>query len=116
MRDDCYLVRQIIDLINEIENAIHEYGDDIEDFLSTPVYKAGCTMFLMQIGEYAKDLSDEFTKSHNTIDWDGLKGLRNVIAHRYEHVNYMMLWAMIIDELPQVKEVCNQYISSIENG
>lgn len=111
MRDDKYLIKQIVDLIEEIETAVHEYGDDIDDFLSTPIYKAGCTLFLMQIVEYAKDLSDEFIESHKDIDWDGLKGLRNVIAHKYEHVNYMMLWTMIMDELPQVKKVCNQYLS-----
>lgn len=115
MRDDEKNIKEIIKLADNINDAVIEFGDDIEDFLSSPIFKAGCTMYLMQIGEYSRRLSDDFIKSHPEVDWDGLRGLRNIIAHKYEEVDYNRLWTMITVEVPALSKICRTYIANNDN-
>ena len=44
-------------------------------------------MNLMQIGENAVKIDDEFMNKHTDIKWKEMKGLRNRIVHDYDGVN-----------------------------
>ena len=46
-----------------------------------------CVFNLSQIGELAGKISDKTIKNNPSIEWCGLKALRNRIVHDYEGVN-----------------------------
>jgi len=48
------------------------------------------------IGEASKD-------RHPEIDWTGILGLRNRIAHEYFGLNLSIIWEIIKKELPKLK-------------
>jgi len=59
------------------------------------------TAFVLgQIGELAKQISEEFQNATAHIYWRGIRGLRNRIVHDYENLDMNRLWEVIRDDLP----------------
>ena len=63
----------------------------------------------IQIGEYVGRLSDDFKNEYNSVQWRQLKGLRNIMAHNYENIIDHIVWDIIHDDIPKIKE----YLESI---
>jgi uncharacterized protein with HEPN domain len=53
------------------------------------------------IGEAARRLSDAAKLGHADIDWRRIIGLRNVVVHDYDEVDYGRHWRVIQEDLPQ---------------
>ncbi|WP_370867115.1 DUF86 domain-containing protein [Anaerotruncus sp. DFI.9.16] len=47
------------------------------------VYHNPYALCILQIGELARHLSDDFQQTHHTVPWQGIRGLRNIVAHAY---------------------------------
>ena len=52
------------------------------------------------LGEAARKVSDEFQSAHPDIDWRGLIGQRNVLAHEYGRIDHRLLFEAATDRLP----------------
>lgn len=55
---------------------------------------------LLSIGEAAKNLPSEYLERHAEVDWRGLKGMRDILAHRYFGLDLQILWVTVKGELP----------------
>ena len=67
-----------------------------------------CCMCIVQIGELCGLLSEELRQRHPEIPWRNIYGLRNRIIHDYEGVNFLLIWQIIRDDLPVLKEQLNR--------
>ena len=56
------------------------------------------------MGEYANRFSDEFREEYDEIEWKQLIGLRNIIAHNYENSIDDIIWEIIHDDVPEIRE------------
>ena len=56
------------------------------------------------IGEASKNVPDEVKKQYQKIYWEGMIGLRNRIVHEYFGVDLKIVWHIIKEELPALKE------------
>ena len=97
---------------NIILNKINNYIIEINDFINSYDYETfskdkktinACVFNLSQIGELVSRFSDEFLDEYKTIDWRGLKALRNRIVHDYDGINLTMVWEVIHNEFPSLK-------------
>jgi uncharacterized protein with HEPN domain len=76
----------------------------LDDLLcNTLVYDAVMMNFIL-IGEACKRLSKELKAANPQVDWKGLNGYRNFIAHEYFGVDENIVWAAIKIELPKLKQ------------
>jgi len=106
----------VYETLTNLENAVNtliERTDSIrsaDDFVSTPwgmeKLDAAC-MVLLAIGESIKNL-DKLTEkkllsSYPLIDWKGLMGVRDIIAHRYFQVDSEAVFGIIKEEIPTLK-------------
>ena len=71
-----------------------------ESYIENEPVSAASVLHLLQIGELATGLSDDFRLQHNCIPWKGIIGLRNIIAHRYGNLNYTRIWDILVNEIP----------------
>ena len=63
------------------------------------------------IGEASKCIPEEVKKKMDqNIDWQGMVGLRNRIAHEYFDVSPPIIWQIAADELPTLKEQMEQIL------
>ena len=56
------------------------------------IYRNAISMPLMQIGELAKNLSEEFRGRYSEIPWRDAIRMRDVFAHHYGAMNYEQIW------------------------
>jgi len=63
------------------------------------------------IGEIVKRLPDEVLGQQPHIPWKGLKGMRDILTHRYHDVDLGLLWDALqqLDELKQAVEYLVQH-------
>ena len=92
------------------------YLSDIRDaVLKILNYSKGCTLETLKtdnktydsillnflvIGEAAVKISDEIKNRHTDIDWRGMIGMRNIIAHGYFKIDPEIIWDSIQKDLP----------------
>lgn len=54
------------------------------------------------IGEAARRLSDEAKRGRPDVEWRRIIGLRNVIVHDYDELDYARHWRVIQEDLPRL--------------
>ena len=54
------------------------------------------------IGEAARHVSPETKAAYATIDWRRIIGLRNVVVHDYDEIDYARHWRVIQEDVPKL--------------
>jgi len=55
------------------------------------------------IGEASKFIPNDVRGKYRDVDWQAIIGLRNRIAHEYFGISLTILWHIIKEELPKLK-------------
>ncbi len=96
--DSLYDILDFVDMAANLTSVGSErYNDDINLRLAG---EAICR----RMGEAAARLlhtdRGRFAAAHPEIDWVGIRGLRNVVAHQYEGVDHRIIWNALVTEFP----------------
>jgi len=62
------------------------------------------------IGEAARNIPDEIKTQYQNVDWKGIIGLRNRIAHVYFGINLTIIWEILTQEIPPLMEKVKQIL------
>jgi len=62
------------------------------------------------IGEASKYIPDYIKEKHTDVDWIGIVGLRNRIAHEYFGVSLEIVWNIVKQELPKLQNQMKQIL------
>jgi uncharacterized protein with HEPN domain len=73
---------------------------DFRQFLQDDLLKDGVERNLMIFGEAARKLSEQFKQEQPAIPWRRIIGLRNILVHEYEDIDYEEIWEIITIHLP----------------
>ena len=65
---------------------------------------------LSQMGELVTKIDQAFEEEHPEVHWRQLYGLRNRIVHDYEGVNLQLVWQIIQEDLPELKNQLTQIL------
>lgn len=76
-RPDTDLLQDIADAIRSIRSHL-QHGP-----ISVEIVMDAVAMRLLEIGEAVKGLSQEATATEAEVDWRGIAGMRDFVAHRY---------------------------------
>ncbi|MCL2427568.1 MAG: DUF86 domain-containing protein [Oscillospiraceae bacterium] len=98
---DRIIIQKIINYINDVKQYVGEMR--AEEFLEDKKTMTACAFTVSQIGELAKDISDDVQAKYKNIPWPAIKGMRNKIVHNYENVDLAVLWGTIEKSLPELK-------------
>lgn len=112
-RDESILTH-IVRYCDQVAEAIGIFGNEYTIFLSNNTYKNACCLCLLQIGELVGTLSAGFTTSHTEIPWKQIKGFRNIVAHAYGTIEPEIVWDIISNDLPRLKDYCKTCISNFQ--
>ena len=103
---DASILRHMSAHCEKIGRSVARFGRDRETFIADEDYHDSVTMSVLQIGELAGHLSDEFRAAHAEIPWRQIKQLRNIAVHQYETLNYKTVWDILTDDIPQLAAFC----------
>ena len=103
---DNSVIEHIKGYCEEIEKELKEIDNDKERFLNSSVYKNSLALCVLQIGELVGLLSEEYKLSNQEMDWRNIKGMRNVVAHKYGSFDFDVLWETVTEDIPMLYEFC----------
>ncbi|WP_298550512.1 HepT-like ribonuclease domain-containing protein [uncultured Parabacteroides sp.] len=91
-----------------------------DDFLTTPSgverLESIC-MLLIAIGESVKRIdkatNKELLSHYPEIDWKGVMGMRDIIAHHYFDIDAVIVFDVMKNNLPAVKMTIDKMLSDI---
>lgn len=91
------------------------FGTTFEAFKSDLAYQQSVSFSILQIGELCGGLSEEYRKQTKAqIQWNAIRGLRNIVAHDYSSVKLDILWDTISSDIPALKQFCDQQLAEAE--
>lgn len=79
-------------------------GYTYESFMSDTKLVDACVFNLSQIGELCRLADHTVVQKFPEIPWREMNGLRNRIVHDYEGVNLRLVWEIISEDIPELKE------------
>lgn len=66
------------------------------------------------IGEAANMLSPDFISLHTETPWKMVKGMRNYIVHEYFQIDDEVVWDVVTNNLPELREQVTRYIHNTD--
>jgi uncharacterized protein with HEPN domain len=95
-------LRHILDETNYLIDSSKDVAE--ERFSRDLTLQKAFVRSLEIIGEAIKNLSEDFTKSHGEVDWKSIAGMRDRLIHHYFGVDYEIVWDVIKNEIPKLRE------------
>ncbi len=112
MKHDQVFLKHILD---EIDFLIKETASKkFEEFIKNEVLKRACSRSLEIIGEAVKNLSPDFKRRFIEIEWKKIAGLRDKMIHGYFGVNWDIVWDVIKNKIPKLKEQVENILDKVE--
>jgi len=89
-------------------------GMSREDFLADRKTQQAVLMNLMVMGEATALLRNEhldFVETHPEVEWNKIRGMRNIMAHEYWTINLGIVWETVVSKIPMLHETLSGLIS-----
>lgn len=120
---DIELVRSSLLKVNTAIERILERSETVlspDDFLNTPSgveRMESICMLLIAIGESVKRIDKATGKKllpqYPEVDWKGVMGMRDIIAHHYFDIDAEVVFEVMKNSLPTVKNTIDRMIANI---
>lgn len=65
---------------------------------------------LHKIGEAVSRLPEEFLEQHPHASWRAMRGMRNIVAHQCDQVDYELIWNALAHRLPREAETWRRIV------
>jgi uncharacterized protein with HEPN domain len=101
MRDDR---RRLLDIAEAIERIEKYASKGRETFEDDELIQNWILHHLQVIGEAARAISDELKDEHDQMPWLQIVGMRHILVHRYFEVDPDLIWSVVEDDVPVLKQ------------
>lgn len=109
LNKDYYILLSMLETIEKIIRYTSNYHSADELYQNDRDFDAAMMNFIV-IGEEVGKLTDELKLKTNQIDWQKIYSLRNIIAHHYFGINVDIVWQIINNDLPKLKDDLNMLL------
>ena len=104
------ILLNILKYTDEIAETLVRFGNDKEDFDNDKVFRNAVSMPMLQIGELAKELKDDFRQEYPEVRVRGLVGMRNMFAHQYHNMDIDEIWSTATIDIPLIASVIKKIL------
>jgi len=93
----------VIDLLEAAKLALsYVSGKTKDEFLKDTQCQDAVIRRLEIIGEAARRISDETRATYPKLPWKAMVGMRNVMIHKYDDVDLVIVWDTVQNDLQPV--------------
>ena len=114
LKRDILLLRTILKYCENIEDFVRTHGSNEESFNEDLIFQYGCAFSLIQIGQCVKDISPKLKGRFPEVDWKGVAGFRDKMAHAYASINISRFRYTILNHLPPLMNGCKNILDDIQ--
>lgn len=104
-RTDRRALEQIIDSVEAIQRHPAPDPDSLEE---NELLGSHYVRHLIIIGEAVSRLSESFRHQHDQVAWHEIVGMRNILVHDYEDIDWPEVFHTVEEDLPSLKERAEQ--------
>ena len=101
-KDAEVLMRHILDECDFIVSITQSLSK--EEFVKDGQLRRAIERSLEIIGEASKKIPDETKATMVSIPWKNMSGMRDRLIHDYHGVNYSIVWDVVKNKIPELKE------------
>jgi uncharacterized protein with HEPN domain len=91
-----------LDAIAEIDSYLQ--GVSLEEFLLKSEKRFATIKQLEIIGEACTRISPIIKGKYSEVEWNNIIGFRNISIHEYFGVNFQIVWQIVQNDLPVLKQ------------
>jgi uncharacterized protein with HEPN domain len=73
-----------------------------EVFCDDSMIRKAVVMSLLNIGELASHLPQDYILTHDILPWKAMIGMRNLAAHGYHIMNLEIFWDTAVNSIPEL--------------
>lgn len=106
----CFLLGTIVEFCDRIIKSTSNPDLTYDTFSKDLDLIDSCAFRIEQIGENVGDLSDSFREQTSEMEWHKIIGFRNIIAHAYGSINDRVLWDIVRNDIPRLRDYCAKII------
>jgi uncharacterized protein with HEPN domain len=97
-----HAIHDILEAIARVEEITR--GKTLEEFEASWQLQWLVQRALEIISEASRAIPSELTSTQPEIPWSRVAGIGNVLRHEYSGLSDRIIWNVVIDELPRLKE------------
>jgi len=113
MRSDRPYLLHTLDSIEAIEGFV---AGGRESFLGSRLIRDAVIRNFEIIGEAVGSLSPETRRKHPEVPWRKIVEFRNRLIHGYWSVDALIVWDVIVNDLPRLKIAVAEDVGESEHG
>ena len=106
---------KLLDMLEAIERIERYAVQGRSAYEQNELIQTWFTQNLQIIGEAARALTSEIRNQHPEIPWKNIIGMRNILAHNYFEIDFDMVWAVVEQELPSLKQSIENIMQFLEH-
>jgi len=112
VKGDLERIRYMRQYCLDISKTVERSNNSFEIFLEDIDFYNSISMSIMQIGELAGGLSNEFKDAtKNDMPWVMIRGMRNYFAHGYATMDKSEIWETASKDVPNLLRFCERMIA-----
>jgi uncharacterized protein with HEPN domain len=107
MKDAKVFLQSIFESIQKIE---HYTFSGKDEFMKSTLIQDAVIRNLEIIGEATKNIPQDTKEQNSQIPWRQMAGLRDVLIHDYMGISLKIVWNVVQNELPQLKNMIKEIL------
>lgn len=105
---------RLLDIAEEIEG-IERYADrGKEAYDADELIRAWMLQRIQVVGEAVTRLSTEMKDRNPDVPWRRIADMRNLLVHSYFNVDPEVVWAVVADEVPVLKNQIHHLLGEVD--
>jgi len=109
MKSHLIFLEHILESIADLEEFTRDV--DKQALLNNKEKQSAVVRQIEIIGEAAKNLPSGFRKKYPSVPWKEIIGTRDKLIHHYFGVDFGILWKIIENEIPKLKQEIEEIIN-----
>lgn len=102
------------DMLEAARKVVRYTGNrQIEGFVADEMAYDATLRNLEILGEAAKKIPEDIRQRYPGVDWRGVAGLRDILAHAYFALDNPTLWQIVQTDIPRLLELLSQIESEL---